>query len=254
MCTVTFVPRRSGYAMAMNRDEQRTRSVALPPGIRTLEGCRVLSPTERGGGTWIGLNQFGNTLALVNWYSIPRKVSGLHRSRGDVVCSVLAAAESGQVDDGLARWRLGLVNPFRLVGIFPAQQEVIEWRWNLTALSRLSHPWKAGQWISSGFDEPGAQQHRGEAFGRRARQATFGSNRWLDQLHQSHDPEPGPYSTCMHREDAATVSLTRIVVNASRGIMAYRPGSPCERRAWIVATCKFAQAQFKVSSRLRSQC
>ena len=33
---------------------------------------------------------------------------------------------------------------------------------------------------------------------------------WMRRLHRSHVPAPGPFSICVHREDARTVSYTEI--------------------------------------------
>ena len=59
MCTVTFIARKHGYALGMNRDEQLSRVPGLPPSEKTINGCRVLAPSEPGGGTWIALNERG---------------------------------------------------------------------------------------------------------------------------------------------------------------------------------------------------
>ena len=42
MCTVTFIARKSGYALAMNRDEKLTRVPGLPPSKKTINGRTVL--------------------------------------------------------------------------------------------------------------------------------------------------------------------------------------------------------------------
>jgi len=88
MCTVTFSPRQRGYALAMNRDEQLTGAVGLPPCESIVYGRRVLAPSEPGGGTWILLNESGVTFALINWYSISSRVKIKTVSRGEVVRAV----------------------------------------------------------------------------------------------------------------------------------------------------------------------
>ena len=50
---------------------------------------------------------------------------------------------------------------------------------------------------------------------------------WVRNLHQSHDPVPGPFSICVHREDAATVSYTEVCCSEEGISMSYRNGSPC---------------------------
>jgi len=38
MCTVTFIARRNGYVLGMNRDEKLTRAAGLPPRLTHLNG------------------------------------------------------------------------------------------------------------------------------------------------------------------------------------------------------------------------
>ena len=227
MCTVTLIARRNGYALGMNRDEKLARVAALPPKNQRLGRRHALFPSEPNGGTWIGVNDAGVTFALINWYSVSARVTGQALSRGDVVRSSLTADSPGTADGVLASLPLRQVNPFRLIGVFPRDKAVIEWRWNLRRLECLDHPWRTGTWISSGFDEPGAQQTRGKTFREALRQNSVGSAEWLRRLHHSHGPERGPYSHCMHRDDAATVSYIEIAVSRPIATMRYSPGAPC---------------------------
>jgi hypothetical protein len=227
MCTVTFIARRKGYALGMNRDEKLTRVAALPPARHHLGSRAALFPSEPNGGTWIGVNEAGVTLALINWYAVPARVAGQTVSRGQIVKSSLASHLPAMTDGVLSNLPLARVNPFRLIGVFPSHQAVVEWRWNLQQVERFDHPWRANTWISSGFDEPGAQKTRRKMFGAALRQSSVGSVDWLRRLHRSHGPERGPYSTCMHREDASTVSFTEVTVSRQTASMRYVPGAPC---------------------------
>lgn len=227
MCTVTFIARRNGYLLGMNRDEKLDRAIALPPRQFCLENRKVICPSEPGGGTWIGVNDAGSTLALINWYSVPGRASGNAVSRGEVVRLALPSDSVCSVERALARLPLEGVNPFRLLGVFPADRHLIEWRWNSTRLDRLEHRWQTGTWISSGFDEPGAQLARERTFRESLREPSATSVEWLRRLHGSHTPVRGPYSTCMHRGDAATVSYTEILVSPGTARVRYRAGAPC---------------------------
>jgi len=51
---------------------------------------------------------------------------------------------------------------------------------------------------------------------------------WLADLHRSHRPFSGPYSICVHRPDAVTVSYTEVLVNSRLTSMRYVARSPCE--------------------------
>jgi len=227
MCTVTFIARRNGYALGMNRDEKLTRVSALPPARHRLGDREALFPSEPGGGTWVGVNDSGVTLALINWYSVTARVAGQTVSRGEIVKAALPFNSTDLVDTALADFHLARVNPFRLIGIFPTRNAVVEWCWNLRRLERIVHRWQTNTWISSGFDEPGAQEIRSKNFREALRQTSAGSADWLRRLHRSHSPECGPYSHCMHRADAATVSYTDVDVSRHMARMRYASGTLC---------------------------
>lgn len=227
MCTVTFIARRSGYALGMNRDEQRARVTASPP-ARYRSGNRdLLHPSEPAGGAWIGVNDLGATLALINWYSVAERVQGTAVSRGEIVRRTLPCDSPEAVQATLVSLPLERINPFRLIGVFPGRRAVIEWRWDRHRIDPVPHGWRSATWISSGFDEPGAQRTRGRVFETALQLASAGSAGWLRRVHRSHRPERGPYSTCMHREDAMTVSYTEIIMSRCRVAMRYTPGAPC---------------------------
>lgn len=212
----------------MNRDEKLTRAIGLPPKKKQANGCSVICPSEPGGGTWITVNDHGATFALINWYSILTRVVGKAVSRGEVVSYVSTARSPDFADAALAKLPLSRMNPFRLVGIFPKTREIVEWRWNLKKLERKNLRWKTQQWISSGFDEPTAQRVRGKTFQRSRRQLSAGRLDWLRGLHRSHSPASGPFSTCMHRADAATVSYTEVTVSSQQAMLHYHSGAPCQ--------------------------
>ena len=227
MCTVTFIARQRGYCLGMNRDEKLTRPTGLPPKKRSINGRGVISPSEPGGGTWIAVNDHGAALALINGYSITARVGGKAVSRGEVINSLSAAISPDFADAALAGLPLDRINPYRLIGVFPVTGEIVEWRWNLKQLVRKNHRWKSQQWISSGFDEPIAQRARSITFHQARRQHSAGSLDWLRRLHRSHSPHAGPFSTCMHRADAATVSYTEVTVSSRQATMRYHAGVPC---------------------------
>jgi len=227
MCTVTVIARADGYTLGMNRDEKQTRAIALPPTRRPLGQRDTLFPSEPGGGTWIGVNDTGLSFALVNWYSIPHLGADPMVSRGQVVLRALALGSIREVEAALGTLPLDRMNPFRLIGVSAFPGVVSEWRWNLRRLERFDHPWQTATWISSGVDESGAQTARGKTFHEALRQSSAGTPDWLRRLHRSHRPERGPYSTCMHREDAATVSYTEVRVTRHAAQLKYTPGAPC---------------------------
>src|SRR6516162_6037577 len=86
MCTLSFIPRREGYAAGMNRDELRSRPRALFP--RVYERGQILAayPSEPEGGTWIAVNGSGVLLALLNWnLNRPGTAMSKQCSRGGMI-------------------------------------------------------------------------------------------------------------------------------------------------------------------------
>jgi len=230
MCTLTFSPQRSGFLVVMNRDEQRSRIAALPPIFRQLGDRQALFPSEPTGGTWMGMNDAGVVLALINWYSVPSLPLALPVSRGVIIPTLLSESDAQMAGSSLATLALDQIQPFRLVGIFPRNVggQVREWRWDGETVVAIEHPWKLEHWISSGADEQGAERERRRCFARHSTAADHGTKEWLIRLHASHEPAPGAASICVHREDAATVSQTRIGWADGSGWMEYVEGSPCE--------------------------
>jgi hypothetical protein len=75
---------------------------------------------------------------------------------------------------------------------------------------------------------------------------------WLRRLHRSHAPEIGPYATCMHRDDAATVSYTEITASGSVATMRYQSGPPCCRMPMSTGTLKLRRRNL-TEARVRSR-
>ena len=227
MCSVTFWPRPGGYLLGMNRDESLARVAGLPPARVAIGSRTAMHPSEPGGGTWISVNDHGVGIALINWYAIAARAPQPAASRGDVVLALRDCRSADEAAERLGRLPLARTNPFRVIGFFVPAQTVCEWRWDLRALERLHHDWSPRQWLSSGYDEPVAQRIRGLTFDSMRGEPDAGSVAWLRRLHASHGPERGPFSTCMHRADAATVSYTEAEVNEAIAVMRHCLAPPC---------------------------
>src|SRR5215217_4203959 len=97
MCTVTVVPHEGGCRIVCNRDERRTRPIALPPTPRRARTRDAIWPIDpEGGGTWMGVNDTGVAMVLLN-RSCPRRwrSSTRLRSRGHIIPRLL---EYSQLD------------------------------------------------------------------------------------------------------------------------------------------------------------
>ena len=173
------------------------------------------------------MNDAGVSFALVNWYSVPSRPVPEPITRGIVVTRLLTVATPDDAAAGISRLPLASLQPFRAAGIFPEECVVLEWRWDGVGLGRVERPWSPCQWLSSGFDESTAQRIRGATFARHSADSEAGSAGWLRRLHASHEPSRGAFSTCVHREDAGTVSYTEIAWGEGTGTLRCAEGCPC---------------------------
>ncbi|MDH3283805.1 MAG: hypothetical protein OEQ13_03625, partial [Acidobacteriota bacterium] len=82
--------------------------------------------------------------------------------------------------------------------------------------------------ISSGWSQDAAEASRRASFAELSQGGTRPLNQeLLLRFHGSHDPERGPFSPCMHRRDAATVSMSWIRVRPREVTFTYVDGPPC---------------------------
>jgi hypothetical protein len=241
MCSVSFVPRTRGFYLAMNRDEKRDRFDAVAPAVVDAEGHRAVFPTEPTGGTWISANDVGVCLALINWHRIKREPRNRALSRGLVVKELSGKSSAAAIAAALKKLPLSTLRPFRLIAVTPREMRITEWRWDLQRLRRRDHDWQRQHWFSSGFDEPRAELERAKICASSSVGAAGYRLNWLRKLHRSHAPKRGPFSICMHRVGASTVSYTEVVVSGSRATMRYKPGPSCSKRAMIYRTISLAR-------------
>ena len=228
MCTLTFVPTGNGYVAGMNRDEKLIRPHALRPERFYFPGATAVFPRENSGGTWIGCNSHGNLLALLNWNDVvPPLDDPTLRSRGMLIPELIDGGDLAGTDARYAQLDLRGFLPFRLVGAFLGESLVREWRWDGLRRQEFQFAWTNLHWFSSGVSDALAWQERGQTCENAKKDRSMALVSWVRNLHQSHDPVPGAFSICVHREDAATVSYTEVRCGGEGISMSYRSGSPC---------------------------
>src|SRR6266567_2239609 len=158
------------------------------------------------------------------------------RSRGEVIRKLAGISTSDEISIAVKKLPLRRLRPFRLIAIVSAENRVIEWRWNLNRLSVRKHSWESRHWFSSSFDEATAETERTRVCAAQPKESAKRDVKWLRRLHRSHEPERGPFSICMHRPDAATVSYTEVAVSKRRATMRYKSGPCCSNKAIATKT------------------
>jgi transport and Golgi organization protein 2 len=230
MCTLTVVTGNATYRIAMNRDEKITRGAGLLPQIHEFDGTRVICPGDGTGGTWIAVNDYGIALALLNWNDIgpPRIAADKTRSRGRVIPALIDSRSLSQLHAVFDISNFKGMLPFRLVGVFPLERKIREWRWDSAQLESQVHLWESRHWFSSSLSDQQAEAMRGAACRNAWSEKDAGSLSWLRRLHASHATGPGPFSVCVHREEVKTLSYSEIECTSAGIRLEHFLGSPCD--------------------------
>jgi hypothetical protein len=192
-------------------------------------GVRFIAPVDsQGGGTWISANEFGLSLCLLNG-AAGIEVPGTRRSRGLLVRELAWALCAGECALWLKHLDLTPYQPFSLLILEPRRSGMLA-QWDgfeltIDPAGDLQMPL-----TSSSYDAEGVRRFRLNDFARRV-----GANRSFDPaslywFHSSHGRAADAYSTCMHREDAETVSFSRVIVSKDAIRFLYSPGAPCQSR------------------------
>jgi hypothetical protein len=220
MCSVSWLVEESGYQLFFNRDEQKTRVAALPPQSFIQQGTQILMPVDPvGKGSWISLNEQGVSLCLLNNYQ-GKKPAGELISRGQLLKRLSSATTVAQVEQQFAKQVLELFAPFTLLAFELGNNKVREFQWDG---ERVSIAYATSPHFSSAVALESAVAYRQSIYRELAAKTPVD----LLSFHSQHHPEHSHLSVCMHREDAETVSFTRIQVSKDNLKMAYVAGAPC---------------------------
>jgi hypothetical protein len=191
------------------------------------DGVRFLAPIDGDfGGTWIAVNEFGLSLALLN----RGPASPAQLSRGLVVMNLIKARTAPEVGEHLTSIDLSDFAPFTLASLELGSTATL-FHWNGHELTITPNADEYVPLVSSSFDPEGVERERRAVFTRLRAQSGGLRAGALLAFHRSHQPVRGPHSPCMHREDAETVSFTWVTVTPAEVNLYYAPGAPCRSLA-----------------------
>jgi len=223
MCTLTWIKNDSSYEVFFNRDELLTRQEELPPLEHQLGSVRFLAPTDpQGGGTWIGVNDYGVTLCLANLYPSNRVEGVQYNSRGQLLWSLLSSQNLKelvfQIKDKNLKDYLG----FRMAG-FSLKENVhlIEYDGNNLKINIKAND--CYPVTSSSFQSLDVQNARIKYFEDSIGRTKQLTSEILEDYQNSQYPALSPYSVCMKRDNACTKSYSRIRVDEKNISFIYQP-------------------------------
>lgn len=216
MCTLTLIPEAQGYTLTMNRDEFKSRAEA---GLRQhREGSVEASFPVDGvaGGTWVGVNDRGVSLALLNRYQAPSITDA--KSRGNIIKNAIFKKSANDILAFLKALDVRSYNPFNLImidnhSVYQFHWDREEYRWD----SRLLHQPMMFTSSSERFEQVSA--YRQARFTKCLAERTASRN--IEQFHLSQQPGRESDSVLMSREKVHTKSIVRIRVDSYSACLDY---------------------------------
>lgn len=229
MCTVTIILVSGTVRLACNRDELRSRPVALSPVVREFGARKAIIPIDPvSGGTWIAVNDSGiaATLLNVNLHPNVADVDGPRRlSRGTLIPRLMACATLEDAERMSTTTDARQYSPFLLLLV---DDEDISQFWSDGYSMRHERKALGDQphlFTSSGLGDALVERPRRELF----EQIFAPGENWIaqqDAFHRHSWPDRRHLSVCMEREEARTVSHTMIEIEPKRVTVTYVPDAP----------------------------
>jgi Transport and Golgi organisation 2 len=191
-------------------------------------GVKYVAPVDGDhGGSWIGVNELGLSVCLLNRYGdMQSSKDREYISRGLLLVNLLDCSEAEQVRSRIDDLNLSCFRPFSLL-VLPRSAKSALLEWSGSKYSFISDADGLVPLTSTSLTEPNIAIERQRQFV--AQTASRGLNEdSLVAYHRSHLPTRGAYSVCMHRNGAATVSFSKVTVTSGEIMFEYESGSPCE--------------------------
>jgi hypothetical protein len=194
---------------------------------------RFIAPADGDhGGAWLGVNESGVALCLLNRYegtpSSPDdvKTEDDHRSRGLLLTSLLDSLTVAHAHARLSGADLSCFRPF-MMAVLSTHEPTLLVHW-ADGLKTFDGAGDASMPLtSSSYRWAEVTATRKSLFRRMAEGAGAVTPSLLHNFHRSHEPVRGAYSVCMLREDAATVSFSHVKVSGVTIEFSYQPAPPC---------------------------
>jgi uncharacterized protein with NRDE domain len=232
MCTLSIISQEQSIIITMNRDEQRDRH---EDGALHSANGQCFPIDAKSGGTWIGTNEHGLTLALLNRYQ-GEHVAGEAQSRGELIPSFLPCSTVNAVEEKLRMLTLNHFNPFDCIGV--DESGITHAIWDGRALNFERHRVDKPFFITSSSERTTEIiAHRKSLFSEFVADESeaMTAEHIVHNLHLKRGHDNDESSILMHREHTHTKSITQIVM-AQKNV---------ELRYWTEAALAKASEHFQ---------
>ncbi len=219
MCTLTWTQDEAALALIFSRDERLDRSPGLPPRVLSPEPLQVVGPQDsQRGGSWLVVGEHGLVVAVLNRGS----ASDGKRSRGELPLRLALERDLCALVRAVPGLPLADYPPFQIVA-FQLGAPPVSFHWDGRTLEQLV---VVPPLVTSSSLEPArVERHRALEFERYlARQERVASRSEPADLLPFHltAGSRAEADVLMSRVDAATVSVTQVLLALDRVRLVYR--------------------------------
>lgn len=176
MCTVTYLPKKKGFILTTNRDEDKSRAakVIFPNSFEFDEEVIVFPKDPQGGGTWIASDNKGKVVCLLNGGKEKHKrKSSYKKSRGLVVLDAFGYPSAKE-----------FINHYDFSGVEPFTLVLVDHQKGVTVLSEIIWDGEKAKisnldnstpriWSSSTLYEPSVKKAREDWFSKFLKKGDF---------------------------------------------------------------------------------
>ena len=216
MCTVTLAPMPHGFVLTMNRDERRERDEA---GIHLgqVNEVKYCYPVDaQAGGTWVGLNNHGVAMALLNQYQAPTIKNA--RSRGRIIAEILTLGDITTIYAAMQTLDTELFNAFDCLLV--SKTNAYQFSWDRANYRSQPVCYKNGFMLTSSSERLSeVQQHRQQRFTKWLHHSS--SFQEIDRFHLRQHHEQARSDVFMARKLTHTKSLVQIKTSDTHCDLAY---------------------------------
>ena len=212
MCTVSFIYANDSFLLTSNRDEKITRPSAIEPKIYQTATKKIIYPKDaKAGGTWFVVDEFGNTIILLNGGKVKHIVKEKYRlSRGIIVLELMASNAI------VSTWKtidLKDIEPFTLVVLENKQPFQLQWSGEEKSTIELDSN-QTYIWSSSTLYAPEIQQQRAEWFGKFMNETQEISAEKMQHFHKNTEPKDNKNGLIINRDNLyKTLSVTQTIIS-----------------------------------------
>ncbi|MEO2092003.1 MAG: NRDE family protein [Gemmataceae bacterium] len=239
MCTLTAVPLPGvRLRLAFNRDERPTRPPALPPAVRAFGDRLAVLPIDPvSGGTWLGVNDAGLALAVLNVTLptpsppalLPQGERGAKTSRGTIIPALLGQATPADALAELDRtFDYADFAPFRLAVVGRGVVAEVRWDGREPMVTTRLLGGAPLLFTSSGLGDHLVEGVRRELFDDLFAGPSDGWAAAQDEFHRHRWPGREHLSVNMARATARTVSYAVVDLAGESSTVTYHPAAPHE--------------------------